>query len=83
MAHHNPEDSAGAQLALVVAVKLLLSQFRGNEQALVALESELEAMRALLLCSPAEDRKLKAFEETAKSLLAVLSNVTQGVSPGV
>jgi hypothetical protein len=71
MAQHNPEDSAGAQLALVVAVKLLLSQFRGNDVAVLALESELERMRALLLGSAAEDRKVNAFNEMAESLLAV------------
>ncbi len=27
---HNPDDSAGVQLALVVAVKLLLTAYRGN-----------------------------------------------------
>ena len=69
MANHNPEDSAGVQVAIMVAVKLLLSQFRGNEQAAVALESELERMRALLLASPAEERKVQAFDEAAESLI--------------
>jgi hypothetical protein len=49
MATHNPEDSAGSQLAMIVALKLLLSQYRGNPEAIAALESELERMRALLL----------------------------------
>lgn len=72
MATHNPEDSAGAQLAMIVALKLLLSPYRGNPEAIAALESELERMRALLLASPAEERKLQAFDETAESLLQVV-----------
>jgi hypothetical protein len=69
MASHNPEDSAGAQLAMLVAVKLLLSSHRGNDAAIDALGSELERMRAMLLASPAEERKLQAFEATAESLM--------------
>ena len=72
MANHNPEDSAGAQLAMMVAVKLLLTPHRGNDAAIVSLESELERMRALLLASPAEERKLAAFDETAESLIEVV-----------
>lgn len=72
MATHNPEDSAGAQLAMIVALKLLLSPYRGNPEAIAALESELERMRASLLASPAEERKLQAFDETAESLLQVV-----------
>jgi len=73
---HNPEDSAGAQLALIVAVKLLLSAYRGNDGAASALSDELERMRADLLASGATDRKLEAFEETATSLLQVLKATT-------
>ena len=72
MAHHNPEDSAGAQLAMIVALKLLLSSYRGNPAAATALEQELEQMRALLLASPAEERKIAAFNETAEALLQAL-----------
>lgn len=72
MTNHNPEDSAGAQLAMLVAVKLLLSPYRGNVEAVSALEKELEQMRALLLASAAADRKILAFEETAESLLQVI-----------
>jgi hypothetical protein len=72
MASHNPEDSAGAQLAMIVTLKLLLSPYRGNPEAIAALESELERMRASLLASPAEERKLQAFDETAESLLQVV-----------
>lgn len=72
MANHNPEDSAGAQLAMMVALKLLLSPYRGNEAAVAALESELERMRALLLASPAEERKVVAFDEAAESLIEVV-----------
>ena len=72
MAHHNPEDSAGAQLAMLAALQLLLTPYRGNAAAIAALETELERMRSLLLASPAEDRKLRAFEEAAESLLSVI-----------
>lgn len=72
MANHNPEDSAGAQLAMLVAVQLLLSSYRGNADAVSALETGLEQMRALLLASAAADRKIFAFEETAESLLQVI-----------
>ena len=72
MADHDPEDSAGAQLAMLVALKLLLTPYRGNSAAIGALESELEAMRAVLLGSSAEDRKLQGFEATAESLLEVI-----------
>jgi hypothetical protein len=69
MSTHNPEDSAGAQLAILVAVKLLLSSHKGNSQAIAALESEMERMRADLLASRASDRKLEAFEVAAEALL--------------
>lgn len=72
MANHNPEDSAGAQLAMMVALKLLLSPYRCNEAAIAALESELERMRAMLLASPAEERKVAAFDESAESLIEVV-----------
>jgi len=73
MAHHNPEDSAGAQLAMLVALKLLLSSHRGSADAKRALEEELERMRALLIGSSSADAKLLAFDETAASLLQVLN----------
>jgi len=69
---HNPEDSAGSQLAMVVALKLLMTPYRGNSQAIAEMELELEHMRALLLASPGSDRKLNAFNETAEALLAVI-----------
>lgn len=73
MAAHNPEDSAGAQLAIMVVVKLLLSSFRGNVAAEAALRSELETMRANLLASPAEERKVAAFDHAAETLLEALT----------
>ncbi len=69
---HHPDDSAGAQLALAVAVKLLLSAHRSNPQASAMLEEELEHMRAGLLGSSGSDRKLHAFDETAEALLQAL-----------
>ena len=72
MANHNPEDSAGAQLAMMAVLQLLLSQYRGNASVLVALESALEEMRALLLSSPAEERKIESFEAAAESLIEVV-----------
>jgi hypothetical protein len=69
---HNPEDSAGAQLAIVVAVKLLLSSHRGNPAATDALSNELERIRSSLLASNSTEQKLHAFNETAEALLDVL-----------
>lgn len=72
VARHNPEDSAGAQLAMMAALKLLLTPYSGNEQARAALEAALETIRASLLASPSEDRKLQAFDEAAESLISVV-----------
>ena len=72
MADHVPDDSAGAQLAMLVAIKLLLTRYRGNPQAVQSLDIELEAMRANLLASAASDRKVVAFDTTAKSLREVV-----------
>lgn len=69
---HNPEDSAGAQLALVVAVKLLLTAYRGNPSAAASLGDELERMRANLLATNSSDQKIHAFNETAEALLDTL-----------
>lgn len=69
MAAHNPEDSAGAQLAMLAALKYLLSAHRGNEAVAAGLEQTLEEMRAVLLASPAEERKITAFDSAAESLL--------------
>lgn len=71
---HNPEDSAGAQLAIIVAVKLLLSAHKGNASATAALTDELERMRSDLLASNSTEQKLHAFDETAEALLDVLRN---------
>jgi hypothetical protein len=73
MANHNPEDSAGAQLAILVSLQLVLSQYRGNQELLSALESELEHMRGLLLSSSASDRKLLAFDATAEALISSMT----------
>jgi len=71
---HNPEDSAGAQLAIIVAVKLLLSAHKGNPSATAALTDKLERMRSDLLASNSTEQKLHAFDETAEALLDVLRN---------
>jgi hypothetical protein len=76
MAAHNPEDSAGAQLAMLVALKLLLTPYRGNAAAIEALEDELERMRADLLATASEERKVYAFDETAEALIAVVKGNT-------
>lgn len=68
------DATAGAQLAMLPALKLLLTPYRGNAQAIAALESELEQMRAHLLASNASDYKIQSFEETAESLLSVLTS---------
>lgn len=69
---HNPEDSAGAQLAIIVAVKLLLSQFKDHPGHAVILEGELERMGASILASGSTDRKLEAFQATAEALMAAI-----------
>lgn len=69
---HNPEDSAGAQLAMIVALKLLLTGYRSNPSALAAMTDELEHVRADILASRSSDQKLNAFNETADALLDVL-----------
>lgn len=68
---HDPEDSAGAQLAMLVALKLLLSAYSGNSEAKNALDNELERMRADLLGTASSERKLLAFNETAEALVKV------------
>jgi hypothetical protein len=72
MAHHNPEDSAGAQLAMLVAIKLLLLPYKANTAAINALQTEFESLRASLLASNSEDNKIEAFNETAESMLQYL-----------
>lgn len=64
---------AGTQLAMLTALKLFLSGFRGNAQAEDALSEELERARALLISSIASDRKLECFDETAEVLMAALT----------
>lgn len=69
---HNPEDSAGAQLAMFVALKLLLTPYRGKAEAIKALEDELERVRADILASGSTDRKLDAFNIAAEGLMDVI-----------
>jgi len=71
---HNPEHSAEAQLALVVAVKLLLTTLRANPLASAAMADEMERMRANLLATNSTDQKLHAFDETAGALLNALKS---------
>lgn len=71
---HHLDATAGAQLALVVAVKLLLTPYKGNSAAHAALQEELESMKADLLGSHASDYKIEAFEAMAESLLEVVSS---------
>lgn len=74
MAAHNPEDSAGAQIAMMVALGALLRLHQGNPVVGHALEQGMEAARAGLLASPSEERKLQAFEEVAEVLLAAFNS---------
>ena len=73
MTNHNPDDSAGAQLAMLVVLKLLLQPYRGNLEAIGALEQEFESTRAMLLGSSGTDRKIAAFDTTAESFLSILT----------
>lgn len=72
--NHHLDATAGVQLAMMAALKLLLTPYKGNQQAIAALTSELEEHRALLLSSSASDYKIEAFEAAAGSLLEVLSS---------
>ena len=72
-ARYHLDAIAGAQLALMVAVKLLLSAHKGNSQAIAAMANELEDARSLLLGSPASEYQIAAFEAAAESLIEVLS----------
>jgi hypothetical protein len=67
------DDSAGTQLALLAAVKLLLAPHRGDLDAIRRLRQELDSTRELLASVPGMDRKLSSFEVTAEALMAVLA----------
>ena len=73
MSNEHLDATAGAQLAMMVALKLLLTQYKGNQQAIDALQSELELMRTELIYSNASDYKRNAFEEAAGTLIATIS----------
>lgn len=74
---HSPEATAGAQLAMIPVLKLLLTPYRGNAQAISALTNELEEVRALLLSTDTTEATLAAFESAAESFLEVVA-----VAPG-
>lgn len=73
MANEHLDATAGAQLAMMVALKLLLTPYKGNQQAIAALQSELERNRSSLLASAASDYKIHAFDETAETLIAKIA----------
>ncbi|RCW72987.1 hypothetical protein [Pseudorhodoferax soli] len=75
--HLNYEDSAGSQLALLAAVKLLLAPHRGDLDSIKGLRHELDNTRELLASLPGTERKLLSFEVTAESLMAVLAPPSQ------
>jgi hypothetical protein len=74
---HSLEDSAGAQLALLAAVKLLLAPHRGDLDTIIGLRHELDQTRDLLKALPGMEQKLLSFEVTAEALLGVLAPPSQ------
>lgn len=73
----NQDDSAGSQLALLAAVKLLLAPHRGDLDTIRGLRHELDITRDLLASVPGTERKLLSFEVTAESLMSVLAPPSQ------
>jgi len=67
---------AGAQLAMMPALKLLISAYRGNPAAMAALEEEIERAHGLILSSHASEKKIESFEETAKAIVAEIKSKT-------
>lgn len=64
---------AGAQLAMLNAVRLLLVPYRGNQKAIAAFQEDLERDKANLLASQSSDFKIRAYEETMETLIEALS----------
>lgn len=77
--HHLMIDIlAGCQLAQNTAIKLLLTQFRGNQQALDAIRNQFEHERANMLAdSETSEAKRIAFDETAESLIEAVAGAPQ------
>lgn len=67
------DATSGAQLAMMVALKLLLTPYKGNQQAIDALQTELERVRASMLASSASDYKIHAFDEAVETLIATIA----------
>ncbi len=74
---HTLQDSAGAQLALLAAVKLLLAPHRGDLDTIKGLRHELDQTRDLLSGIPGTEQKLLSFEVTAEALMGVLAPPSQ------
>ena len=74
---HTLDDSAGSQLALLAAVKLLLTPHRGDLDAIKGLRHELDMTRDLLASVAGTERKLLSFEATSEALMAVLAPPSQ------
>jgi hypothetical protein len=74
---HTHDDSAGSQLALLAAVKLLLTPHRGDLDSIKRLRQELDHTRELLTSVQGTERKLLSFEITAETLLSVLAPPSQ------
>jgi len=60
---------AGTQLAMMPALAALLRERKDDPAFAAALQADIERMRSNLLASVSRDRKIEAFEETAKILL--------------
>jgi hypothetical protein len=69
--------AAGSQLALLAAVKLLLTPHRGDLDTIRGLRHELDNTRELLASLAGTERKLLSFEVTAEALMAVLAPPSQ------
>lgn len=63
---------AGTQQAMACALNLLLASYKGNQQAIAALENGFERSRSSLLASSASDYSLQAFDEISEALVLAL-----------
>lgn len=64
------QDVAGVQIALATAVKFLLAAHRQTPEVAQALTDALEESRVLLMNTAVQERQLRAFAETAETLIA-------------
>ena len=71
---HHLDATAGAQLAMMSAMALLLSPHKGNLATAHYLRDEKNRVHAALLGSSSTDYKIHAFEETMDSLIQAIES---------